>query len=561
MASFLRKLHLSQNHTLVAVVAMSLLVLLSACKETLDPLQIATSGIYNYASVDAHFCTTEPAPAQQKLKYMFIIDHSSSNKPGVTQDLSDVQNTDADGSRRYGPMINFINNLVVDAQTTPYFGLINFNDTAMQARGLAGFTADVPAFLTAARTSWVGGGTNNLPSPNDAGFTNYQAALNLAFQLIKQDAQSEAAVQTGAIVTSVYQIVLVSDGVPTILQAGNTLYTQQFTTDIQPVIKNLLDLKSNVSVGQYIANISINTAYYFNTADGANPSALTLLQQIADAGNGLFEQFGTGQQILYQAFAPASRSVINNLVDVFVENSNAVWWDNGAFMLDSDGDGLPDAIEMQFGSSKDLADSDGNGVSDLVEYRTKGRPCNGLTCAPAERDPYAMCDGYNPTTDAAGNRHFASSTNDGLNDCEKFLLNASSQSYNSNGNLIPDLLAFKNTLSIQRADGAVSLADPFGDGIINYQKLKYGYPIQVSTKQVDYFIPRAINITVDKKYNNGVVCYHYTVDDISISNVTNKIKIYLVQNSSLIQNKPFLMTAEKSLDGNLKATFAPGDFK
>ncbi|MGZ3744208.1 MAG: hypothetical protein ACXVBQ_10130 [Pseudobdellovibrionaceae bacterium] len=551
---------LSQNKTVV-IVALSLLLLVSACKETLQPLDIASSGIYNYADVDARFCTSAPAPAQQKLKYMFIIDHSASNKPGVTQDASDVQNTDADGSRRYGPMINFINNLVVDAQTTPYFGLISFNDTAAQAAGLNGFTSDLAAFVQTAKTDWVGGGTAMLPSPQDSGFTNYQAALNLAFQLIKQDAQMEAAVQTGAIITSVYQIVFVSDGVPTILNSGSTLYTQQFTTDLQPVIQNLLALKTNVTLAPYIANVSLNTAYYFNTADGANAAAITLLQKMADTGNGLFEQFGTGQQILYQAFAPASRSVVNNLVDVFVENENAVWWDNGAFMLDSDGDGLPDAIEMQFGSDRFVADTDGNGVSDLVEYRTKGKPCNGEACAAAARDPYAMCAGYSPTTDTNGRVTFASSSNDGLNDCEKFLLNGNTQSFNSNGNIIPDLLAFKNTLSIQKADASVALADPFGDGIINYQKLKLGYPIQVSTKAVDYFEPRITNLTIDSKTADGVTCYHYTVGGVAISNNENKIKVYVVQNSSLIQDKPFLMSAEASLDGNLKANFSPGDFK
>jgi len=549
----------SQKQTLGVV--LSLLCLLSACKETLDPLEMASSGVYNYGTVDARFCTSAPAPAMQKLKYLFIVDHSASNKPGVTLDTSDVQNTDADGSRRFGPMINFINNLTVDSNTTPYFGLIDFNDSALQPTGIDGFVSDVNSFLTYATNDWIGTGTQTLPSPADSGFTNYQAALNLAYQIIQQDAQMEAAVQTGQIVTSVYQIVLVTDGVPTILNTGNVLYTQQFTTDLQPVIQKILALKTSVSLGPYIANISLNTAYYYNTNDGVNNAALTLLQQMADAGNGLFEQFGTGQQILYQAFAPASRSVINTLADVFVENENGVWWDNGQFMLDTDGDGLPDAIERQFGSNPYVADSDGNGVNDLVEYRTKGLPCNDSTCAPAGRDPYAMCAGYSPVKDANGNVTFSSSANDGLNDCEKFLLNGSSQSFNGNGDLIPDFLAFKNTLSIQKADASVALADPFGNKITNYQKLKLGYPIQVSAQQVPYFEPRTITLTVDSKADTGVTCYHYVASGVALTSPSNKLKVYVVQNSSLIQDKPFLMTAEQTLDSNLKASFSAGDFK
>ena len=542
--------------------ALSFLIVLPGCKETLDPLEEASTGVYSYGTVDAHFCTSIPAPAQQKLKYLFIMDHSASNKPIATLDTSDVQNTDPDGARRYGPMINFVNTLSVDANTTPYYAMIDFNDTASQPAGLNGFSSDTAAFVAAATTDWIGTGTALLPSPVDSVFTNYQDALNLAYQLIQEDAESEAAVQNNSsVVTSIYQIIFVTDGAPVIETNSTTLYTQVFSTDIQPVITTILALKTDPIVGPYISNISLNTAYYF-LLGSPNAGAVTLLGQMAATGNGLFEQFATGQQILYQAFAPANRAIVNDLADVFVENENGVWWDNGQFMLDTDGDGLPDAIEAQLGSNPNLKDSDGNGVSDLVEYRTKGTVCNSPNCAQAGRDAYSMCAGYSPTTDANNNVTFQSSANDGLNDCEKFLLNASTQSFNGNGDLIPDLLAFKNTLSIQTADGAVALADPFGDGITNYNKLKMGLPIQISKKQVpSSYQTRITSLTVDSVDNTGVTCYHYVVNGIALSGPTNTMKVYVVQNSSMIQNKTVLMTAEKSLGSGLISSFAATDFK
>ena len=82
-----------------------------------------------------------------------------------------------------------------------------------------------------------------------------------------------------------------------------------------------------------------------------------------------------------------------------MQNVNGLWWDDGRFMADTDGDGLPDLIEAQFGSDPSNPDSDGNGVSDFVEYKTKGNPCNDSLCRASKRDPYALCAGYGPVTD------------------------------------------------------------------------------------------------------------------------------------------------------------------
>jgi len=535
----------------------------TACKdESLVPVERIMSGVYNYGTVDARFCLSTPTPAHQKLKYLFVVDHSASNKPGVTIDLTDVQNTDPTGGRRYGPMINFVKNLNPDPNTSTSFGIIDFNDTATQPTGLNGFEPDLTTFVNIATTDWIGGGTANSPSPADSGFTNYQAALSLAQQVIAKDAQAESVLQSKPIVSVVYQIVFVSDGAPTILATGgSTLYTQQFTADLQPVISKIMDLKNNPTLSPFIAGISLNTAYYFNTAQAPNANAVTLLQQMANAGSGLFIQFASGQQILYQQFAPPSRNVLNELADVFVENENGVWWDNGQFMLDSDGDGLPDLIEQQFGSNPNLKDSDGNGVSDLVEYRTKGHPCNSATCAPSGRDTYAICAGFSPTKDASGNVSFASSANDGLNDCEKYLLSGNPQSFNSNGDLIPDFFSLKNTIPIQPGNSNVALADPFGDGITNYDKVKLGLPIQVSNKQLSAFDARTSTLVTESS-TGGINCYHLTVENVALASPQDKIKVYVVQNNSLIQNKAFLMTAEKTMnDQGRTANFVAGDFK
>lgn len=529
--------------------------------DKLKPLTMALDSVYGYGKVDAHFCTLPPSPAKQYLKYLFVLDHSASNQAGFPNSLtpSDVTNTDPQGARRYGPMINFIQGMVPDPNNVTSFSIIDFNDTAYQPGTLSGFDPNSSDFVNVATQDWIGGGTAQQPAPEDKGFTNYQAALQMALQMIKQDAQVLAAGQDQSIKVS-YQIIFVSDGVPTVaapIGSLSPIYTQTFGNDIQPVIANLMNLKNDPSLGPYISNINLNTAYYFMNTEVV--AAETLLQQMANAGNGLYLQFGSGQNILYQQFAPPSRNVINQLADVFVENVNGVWWDDGRFMLDSDGDGLPDLIEMQYGSNPNLKDSDGNGVSDLVEFRTKGKPCNDPHCLPANRDPYAICSGFNPVQNGAATS-FAATSNDGLNDCEKFLLGALRSTFNSNGDMIPDFLALKNSIPFIPGSASAAFADPFGDGISNYMKLKEGLPVQVSQKELNNFTMRAVTLNAEANPSPDISCYHLQVDHVALSGTENRIRVMVVQNGATISNKPFMQTAERSMDGSLSVSFTPGDF-
>lgn len=547
------------------ILLLPFLAVLAGCgKEPLAPLDTALDQMMGYGSVDAHFCTSAPSPAKQYLKYLFILDHSASNKPGFPSPLTpnDVSNTDPNGDRRYGPMVNFIQNLTPDPNNVTYFSLIDFNDQAELAQTLTGFDPSATHFVNnIANPDWIGSGTQASPSPNDSGFTNYSGALQLAYQLIQQDAQAAAGLASSPIVTSQYVIVFVSDGVPTVATPNgpNPTYTQTFTTDLQPVIASIMNLKNDPQLGQYISSITLNTAYYFDTQQLTG--AETLLQQMASAGDGQYVQFGSGENILYQLFAPPSREIVNQLVDVFVQNENAVWWPNGQFMTDSDGDGLPDSIELQMGSNPYAADSDGNGVNDFVEYITKGKPCDDPNCLAANRDQYAFCDGYSPVTASDGTVTFSSSANDGLNDCEKFVLGGSVGNFNSNGDLIPDYYAAVNTLSIIPGSAGTAQADPFGDGLSNYSKLKLGLPIPFSIKSLVNVSSRSTSLTVESAPSSDVTCYHYTVGDIALSASANNIKVMVIQNSSAIQNKPFLMNAVKAIDSTGTATFGPGDFQ
>jgi hypothetical protein len=529
--------------------------------DKLTGLSSANTGVYNYGTVSAQFCTSEPSPAQQNIKYLFILDHSALNKPGIPLYATQTTNADSSGARRYGPLLNFVQNLTVNAVIKTSFDVIDFADTAQQMTGLNNFDSNTTDFETLLTADWVGSGTQANPSPLDSGFTNYETALAAAYTLIQNDLKGVSAIPSANITANSYQIIFVSGGEPVVPAPGGTsLYTQTFSSDLGPIIAQLMALKTDPTLGPYVGNISLNTAYYYGATDPSDPAVITLLQQMATAGNGLFVNFGGGEQILYQEFAPTQVNLQNYLADVFVENKNAVWWDNGVFMLDSDGDGLPDLIETQLGSNPYSADSDGNGVSDLVEYRSKGMPCASSSCSHAQSDPYSVCAGFNPVADSNGNVTFQSTSKDGLNDCEKYVLGANYREFSSSGSLIPDFLALKNSISIHPGNPQVAMQDPFGDGVTNYYKLKLGLPATASVQTLTNFTQRSTALTVSSTPDPATLCYNLSVGNVALSAPRNTIRVSVVQNKNVGQDEPTLMISEGVMGGNFQLNLSSSSF-
>lgn len=547
--------------SLSATVIFGFSLLLNACrKPNLEPLSRVSPVNLQYIDVVAKFCTDDRSVARQKVKYLFVLDHSRSNQPGIPDPATpnDVNNTDPDGARRYGPMVAFINGLIPDPNNLTYFSLINFDTTAYVPRNMNGFMQDPDAFLNqVVRPDWIGSGTAALPAPNDRGFTNYQGALELALTTIRSDAQLEALLPSDPPVTIQYHIIFVTDGAPTV-PSGTGVVTQTFLGEISPVISNLMNIKNDPIYKNIISGVALNTAYYFQTAPDA--AAQTLLQQMADSGGGQYLEFAAGQGVLYQSFAPPARNIKMNLADIWIENQNVIGWEDGRILADFDADGLPDEIEAKLGSNVTDSDSDGNGVNDLVEYRTKGVPCKDAACSVAERDPYAICDGFAPTFGANNKVQFRRSSQDGLNDCEKFVLGAERNNFDSNGDLIPDRLAFVNNIPFI-AGTSGSYLDPYGDSMNQYTKLKLGYPVGISQRSLVGFIPRENSLLREKDEQADIDCYRYSAKKVAVLRGGDVIRVYLIQNQSIISNKPVLKTVSKSWRaGEFTVTFERGDF-
>ncbi len=553
---------LKLNSTLIVLIITSIL---SACskKDTLKPLEKLYLYNHDIAYLEATYCTQKPDLIRQKVKTLIIMDKSSSmqNPPDAT---------DPNGMRRYYPLTNFVSNATPELGFT-YFALINFSDTATVVQD---FTDDLTMFNNKVFSEW-----NKLGPqiPDDHGYTNYISAIDSAFTLIKTDIDKDRNNYNAQIVSSIYNIVFISDGQPYVASSTNAngLILQVFNPEIQNKLNQINALKNDRIYKPYIDDIKFNTAYVFSNRD---TEAQNLLNQMADYANGQFFQFASGLNIEYNLFAIPAKKVKRQIKDIIVDNKNIIWWDDGRLLRDTDGDGLPDEIEKQLGSTLDLYDTDGNGVGDGIEYRTKGKPCKDVNCSRSvsARDNYAACTGMmplknpdgsaNPTPDGVnpnpyGTVYFGDQNRDGINDCEAYLLHAQKDYFDANENGLPDILELKNQMSFV-PPANLAHSDTDSDTFDNYKEIKQGSPTFISNERLVDFKPQTYNMFRTDNKISGTECYKLIMNTLNVIGWDNTIRVYLVENSAVSDSKPILRIAQKSLvGGSTSINFVDEDFK
>lgn len=511
---------------------MAPLVMLTACTDarlhphvTAEPLDVVAT------KIDA--CTTPGDPARGRLKFMLVVDESASNQQRYAlEDDSSLPGTDRTAERRYGALLRFLRAYPDDSRV--YFSLIRLGSSATVIQE---FTNDRAGFISLVRER-----KNNILD-HDHGDTNYDDALKVISTLITDDV--EAAEASSELRSSSYVIMWVSDGAPVV------------NAELQNFDGLLNFLNSIVILTQdspkHIDSIVVNTAYYFSPPE--DPEANLLLREMAEIGDGLFFQFGLGEEIDFKRFNIPSRVASYALRETWVTNSQLVWHE-GQLKRDTDGDGLCDELEEQYSSDPELADTDGNGVSDGVEFAISGQttPCHDPDCSTDNAEPYTLCRPH--AVPGAPPGTYADRDGDLLNDCEEELLESDPRNPDTNFDYVPDFLAFRNGISLSERTHLGQL-DSDVDGVTDYQELKDGTPLDFDNTT----LPGLKKVVYTQEQTQSTAtqqCYRYVVTDLPYYYDTDVFRTYLVEAPKLQVQLRLMRMAERAIGDGI--TLEDADF-
>lgn len=416
----------------------------------------------NLLQIEGTFCTEPSGQITFPVKVLYILDQSAS-----------LQCLDSE-SRRFEALNSSINQL--RRQPNTQFAFIGFSSWVRQQ----GFTRSLDAIA---------------PFLDPAGglgpATDYQGALATAVRMLERDMLDSDPMERAR---TRYIINFVSDGVPEPrCTAGcdssrppDSLYGVCNTTrnipegeyveltPCQPYnqpeqivrrVEEVLALKDIYGAG----SVTMNTILLFSPTEvveaicpGAaeqfgydRGEASRLLRIMAQTGGGVFRDVNLAlANDDYLRVDVASIKAEYTLANLFAFNRNARRTRDG-LLPDSDGDGLPDALEIELGTDPYARDTDGDGYSDFFEHRFRSEGFD-------PRNPRAPAIVCGDSRDRDG---------DGLAVCEEEYLGTNPLNPDSDGDGVPDGIEF-----ILGTDPLVSdmAMDPDFDGLLNIDEIRAG---------------------------------------------------------------------------------------
>lgn len=296
--------------------------------------------------------------------------------------------------------------------------------------------------------------------------TDFVKPLSDIYAAINQDIATAAVDPAYEEAKARYSVIFLSDGHPTFSQDEELLEGDAVTR-----IRDLRDLAEDVR---------FNTVHVFNptqpvssvcdlSGDAGTGCPLLIINQDADRlekmaelGGGDFRDFRNHEPINYLSFRFGQLRRAYVLKD-FVANDRQALAGSPIDQPDTDGDGLPDALELQLGTDPLQADTDHDGFSDGVEvhFAKLGAPFD-----PAQ---VALPDGGGLDPGCPVALRGVDSDCDGILDCDEQIIGTNAAVVDSDRDGISDQLEWQlNT--VPSADDLSQ--DPDGDGVSNRDELR-----------------------------------------------------------------------------------------
>lgn len=255
--------------------------------------------------------------------------------------------------------------------------------------------------------------------------------------------------------------------------------------------------------------------------------AESLMQRMAELGNGVFRDFEGSGEIDFLSFNFTSLKQGYGLVQTLAMNANARVGVDGALLADSDGDGLPDDVELdELGTDPMLRDSDklsqaplptevpaplpedewGDGYGDLVEHTRRDTGYD-----PRYHSlPVTTCPDFDP---AGGGVDRSDLDGDGLNGCEEDLYGTSVERPDTDGDGLSDFIEVR--LGLDPRVPERDQDDDF-DGVRNMDEVRKGSnPVEPDANLGDGRTVR-YELIEGEETEDGRRCYTATARDIRL---------------------------------------------
>jgi len=442
----------------------------------------------NLLSISGRFCTDRPETVEFPTKILFIVDVSDSMSQTDPPDPADNNYTS-----RTRAVIDVISELA--GQPGVEIAIVAFQSSQNDLSG--GFQPN----LTAPQVANLIDYATRLNS--EAGQTNYEGALDTAFQILLTDISGADDLKRAR---SSYSVIFVSDGLPQPVEPP--------TNTPESIIKTVTAMQ-RLERERRLVSLKVHTVYLSGrTPPQFQSGPINLMRDMADAGQGTFRNVGNGEKINFLDIGFNSFRRVFQLKSFLVENRNARPLKLLDEATDSDGDGLTDMEEALIGTTETSSDTDGDGFNDQLENGLRNAGFDPLDGSDADCKVLPN-DDYNQRDDDG----------DGLLNCEERFLGTNPRLFDTDADGIPDPIEARARVIAVTDD---FFADPDRDAVPN------GFEIR------DHTDP-----TKDDREDFGKLRYRYDLKEVEIRD-SQRCFTFEVENIALVSSvSPTGLDADK----------------